>query len=509
MKFYALIIAFGMITTDAFTQNADSSCLNGIRTLHERASQTQNTALLIYDNPATQTMRFRNSLSQVSFGFESKRETKPFVAQIGNGKRAFLFDASSYVRMNANSVVWSSACYENGRRLNPIWNENSEYEKLYPYVTGDSVSADMKREAYVFNAGYACQASKIGFGAEMSYRSSLEYRDKDPRPRNTSLEVSARAGISYKVLGNHSLGIYADVQKYSQQSSIAFMNPYGKLILYHLTGLGMQYFRFKGDDDGVKYEGNSFGGGITWHSLNGEGLQAMLSSRREHIQKMLTERHYLPLCDTYQQDYKAEISWLKNFASHSLRIVLDADKKEREGKERIYDDGTTNYHEITSSKPFNNNIYDISLYALGEYRMNENLTAELQPSVAYHYSKMTYANPYREMKTAHLRPSIDFRMSCITGKSLVSGGLSAGYTANTSKNLLLNNPEIFAMTIAVERQNYEMQTSNHTDLGIFARYDFSIDNMVNSIFLKAEYNCRIYSNNEKITHYTLSLGVTI
>ena len=64
-----------------------------------------------------------------------------------------------------------------------------------------------------------------------------------------------------------------------------FMNPQGNRVLYHLTGLGMQYFRFKGLQNAVKYEGNNYLIGISTHTKSGNGLQASADMSHENIQK--------------------------------------------------------------------------------------------------------------------------------------------------------------------------------------------------------------------------------
>jgi hypothetical protein len=36
-----------------------------------------------------------------------------------------------------------------------LWNENADYDVIYPYVAADSIGGDMKFENYTFSGGYA------------------------------------------------------------------------------------------------------------------------------------------------------------------------------------------------------------------------------------------------------------------------------------------------------------------------------------------------------------------
>ena len=78
------------------------------------------------------------------------------------------------------------------------------------------------------------------------YRASHNYRDKDPRPRNTASDLSFSAGGGYR-LGTYRIGVSADFRYYQQYSEISFLADKGSTSVYHVLGLGMDYARFAGN----------------------------------------------------------------------------------------------------------------------------------------------------------------------------------------------------------------------------------------------------------------------
>ena len=512
MKANGLWIFACLFPTLALAQmpiSSDTVAERGLALQQERMSLTRHANLLLYHNPATWATRYENDFSQVGIGYDYKKASLPAVAQIGRGKQAFLFNADSYIRLNKQSVVWGKAAYENGKRLQASWNLASDFERVYPYVLADSVTVDLKRETYSFSGGYAHQGRKMGFGADMSYRSLLEYRDQDPRPKNTSLDVKGRIGLSYRLYRHYAIGLYGALNKYSQQGSMMFLSPYGNRVLYHMMGLGMQYSRFKGLESSVKYEGSSSDIGVTWHALDGQGLQGTVQLSREHIQKRLTSKQFLPLCDTYQTALSAQLSWSKQLDNYDFHVAIKGEKTNREGKEHIYDNGVTNYHEIASTKPFLCNIESATLDMAGAYRPHERLMLECLPSVTYRSVNMTYADPYRELKYAGIDSRLNFQISCFLGRNLLSAAIEGSYMAHTSKNLTLTQPALFEKPIPVLEQNYRMLSTNYADFGLSVRYDLSLKKTVRSLYIKTAYAHRHYSNHEKINAFSMSLGVTL
>ena len=122
---------------------------------------------------------------------------------------------------------------------------------------------------------------------------------------------------------------------------------------------------------------------------------------------------------------------------------------------------------------------------------------------------MTYADPYRELKYAGIDSRLNFQISCLLGRNLLSAAIEGGYMAHTSKNLTLTQPALFEKPIPVLEQNYRMLSTNYADFGLSVRYDLSLKKTVRSLYIKTAYAHRHYSNHEKINAFNMSLGVTL
>lgn len=112
--------------------------------------------------------------------------------------------------MSDASRIWGNAYYHNGERKNVQWNESADYELIYPYVMADTIGGDIKSETYFFEGGYAASHGRWTFGGEFSYRALLEYRDVDPRPRNSIADLQGKAGASYQFNKRYAVALSAE-----------------------------------------------------------------------------------------------------------------------------------------------------------------------------------------------------------------------------------------------------------------------------------------------------------
>lgn len=131
-------------------------------------------------------------------------------------------DVNSFVILSERDRVFGSAGYRSEKQENVLWNENIDWKLIAPYVTGDSIGGFLKGETYYFNGGYASESGSWTWGITGGYRASHNYRDKDPRPRNTASDLSFALGAGYR-LGTYRLGVSADFRLYQQKSEISFL----------------------------------------------------------------------------------------------------------------------------------------------------------------------------------------------------------------------------------------------------------------------------------------------
>lgn len=130
--------------------------------LDERLSPVALFRTSLFDNPASQVYRYNTSLTQIGLSGVYDQQQEAVVMQQGRGNRFAAFDADSYVKRNGNTV-WGSAGYRVGRTMHTVWNENADYELLYPYVWADSVGGNLNSERYTFTGGYGRQFGRVAW----------------------------------------------------------------------------------------------------------------------------------------------------------------------------------------------------------------------------------------------------------------------------------------------------------------------------------------------------------
>lgn len=135
----------------------------------------------------------------------------------------------------------------------------------------DSIGGDLSLQEYAFTGGYSGRAGKFTWGIEGSYRAALEYRNRDPRPKNIVSDLDFAGGGSVR-LDKYVVGISVMAQIYSQDNTLDFYAPLGSAYIYTMTGLGTTSVRFgKGDVTDTNYKGYGYGARYSTASRTREG----------------------------------------------------------------------------------------------------------------------------------------------------------------------------------------------------------------------------------------------
>ena len=109
----------------------------------------ENTISLLYaDNPAARYFYADSTISNFSLGYFSDKGADTYISEIGDAITAFDVYAGSFYIMDTKTRLSGYASYRNSTRRNSIWNENADYELIYPYVSGDSIGGDIYSEQY-------------------------------------------------------------------------------------------------------------------------------------------------------------------------------------------------------------------------------------------------------------------------------------------------------------------------------------------------------------------------
>ena len=264
-------------------------------------------AVMPYENPAMQIDRYDATLTQLSVGGYYAHQKEAVQLQLGDGAAFGNVDAQAFVRKERFSL-WGGAGYEIGKKLDVCFNETSDYELLYPYVMGDSVGGDLASQTYRFHGGFAYTIGQVLLGAEADFRAAFEYRQVDPRPLNIVSDFTMRIGAAMNLAEHYMMGMSLEAGRYKQTNELKFYNELGVPNVLHFTGLGTDYYRFRGSKYGTYYNGYNVGGGFQVNHKGKSGWKAGLTYDYTSVIKIISELNELPLTHLAVHDMAAELA---------------------------------------------------------------------------------------------------------------------------------------------------------------------------------------------------------
>ena len=276
------------------------------------SSLETNVATWRYGNPALMKDRFASSLTTIDafWRYDSQQEAR--LIEEGDGSNRAGIEAKAYVKKGSNDI-WGEAGYDFGQRRNVMLNESSDYQTVYPYVTADLVGGDLHEENYRFSGGFAhTLKGGVTLGAFAGYNALLAYRTVDPRPRNLTSDLDFAAGMRWRWLG-----VALKAGKYKQTNVVKFYNETFQPTVYHATGLGTDYFRFRGSNTNTYYNGRNFGIQADAASALGKITDAGIHVAYDYFgfDKIISSLNELPMASVAEHRFNAAAHILTRFAA--------------------------------------------------------------------------------------------------------------------------------------------------------------------------------------------------
>ena len=508
--FIALLVALFLGNRqEAFGQTADTLSLSDkvIRTASFatgfRGEVWQNPALYYYYTPFAWTSLDVNGVYHDKGRASLKQE--------GDKDTHFGVDVNSFVILSERNRVFGSAGYRSEKQENVLWNENIDWKLVAPYVTGDSIGGFLNGETYYFNGGYASESGPWTWGITGGYRASHNYRDKDPRPRNTASDLSFAAGAGYR-LGSYRLGASADFRFYQQESEISFLADKGSTSVYHMLGLGMDYVRFAGTQTGTKYQGIRWGGSLGILPVDTEkGISATVSIGRMSMDKKLSSANNLTLLKLGTTDLEGNVTWMRKLrqAEH-LALKLDAGYTARKGTENIYGEaGGSSYGTLISTSP-GIKIVDsrIAVSGLWESLLSDKRVwgGAIVPSITYHRLETDYNAVSRFVHLSALEGSLRARLQYQKNLLRLTAEATGGYYANLSTEHSLPGLDAAKSSAQTLLANIDYLSDSYSMAGIRLQGDYPIMKQY-SLSLSVQWQTAHYKECGTTQYAACSLGI--
>lgn len=424
---------------------------------------------LVYTNPAEKYYQHALTFTELNVGTEYKREDKAVFLQNGDGMTRGVFDVNSYISLK-NKKLWGRAYYKNGIKRSIVWNETSDYDWVYPYVSGDSVGGDLRSEEYFFAGGYAREYDRITWGGTLDYRASVEFRNVDPRPKNVVGELNASLGISVRAGDIYGIGVSVFATKYKQSNDIKFYSELGQSKVYHFTGMGMDYVRFSGNNNSTYYKGKSFGGNIDFYSRGRSGFSGTASSKYYFCEKIISSLNELPMALICEYSGKFEFGYRKVGKYKTWGIKGYGDILRRNGTENLFDDAANGiYPKIGDVEQYHNTVGHAGVAGIYEAVTLKGYRFALQPGVAYKRQEILYIYPSRSIEENRLTAALLLQGCKVWQDCFLQVNAGIDYSGTFNTDMVLSETEITeSRVLDMLYHNYRFISSEnvHSDINI-------------------------------------------
>lgn len=258
MKFIAIIIIglFLNITAQAQSNSNDSAFLK-----KEQFNIINNNLNSYYDAPALQ--RNNNPVSHTNFEIDYRQErSDKYIWQKGSGFNDFNIHINSFSTKKNNLVVWGAFDYKNNKTYAVNFNNNLDYDYLYPYVMADTVGGNLKNENYSITGGLSKTYNKTTLGLQSSFLGQQSIRNRDPRIQNISSNFNLTLSLSQQLSKKYLAAVALIGERYFQKSKVTFNSELGRPTIFHEAGLGNYNRLFANTRDNSDYTGYNYGASL-------------------------------------------------------------------------------------------------------------------------------------------------------------------------------------------------------------------------------------------------------
>ena len=495
----ALLIFVGYI---AFAQDSLRLSQKINNQYNEERRQTNN----LYYNPANMSDYSTSSMSEFGINYQSDQQ-KTYLQQKGSGDNGINLKTNSYKRLKSNNVVWGDAQYSNVVRKNLRYNENLDFERIAPYVTLDSVGGQINIENYHFAGGYAKKNNRFGFGLSGSYTAQMAYRSRDPRLRDTTSDLLVSAGINYKIYNNYALGVFGEFNKYTQNSSVSFVNQVSYPVVYQSIGFGYSNYFFNNSFT-TQFEELGYRIGAQITSKNGKDFYILGTIANSNNIKSISPKNsnrYYDASDLENKTSLIEVAKFFAISNNRIGLIFNYNASIRTGEEYGYTNNSDNTEQIFKRKAYKKEQY--TTHIKGFYQLTQNkYTFAAIPY--FYYQDITDRRIYpfsgQKYDSYTIGLDLDFKLEINQNQIITIRPHYSSRKINKAISALDNN--ISPDKLEWIFNDFSILTSNSTTIGTLLRYDFKIDKLP-SFFVAGQWiNTMIREKSNNFVN--LTLGIT-
>jgi len=452
-RIFLLFLILGIRSADA--QDSLATSLSG-----EQLSPVITLRDGIYASPSLRAWQRQNNYSQIDASFLNNNQ-QLYLQQEGSGQQVLTVHTETYLRQNATTTLWGNATYHNRNLKKVRFNETSDYNLVYPYVTSDSVGGDLNAESYAFQAGLAKAVGLYQLGLQAGYKGEQTYRDRDPRPKNTTSTLDLTLSASRRLNSRYALGLDLSGTKYNQNNLLAFVSDLGFPMVYQDAGLGMYNELLKGTENSgnlsLVYNGLGYSATLQLAPVQYQGWFVRASYAQFNVEK-LKNGILDELSTSREQKMTGILGYLKETSNRHFLAQVQGTRLKRKGIESkfiLQDRDSSNVvrlYKLADELRYTHEYTQVTVRTVyGQTAGSINWYCGIE--AGYTNSIQQYVMPTRELSYSHWNAGLD--LTAI--KSFRSTTVSLGGYVQRQQNI--DNTGYWP-NLSPQRANYYMLTSN-------------------------------------------------
>lgn len=472
----------------------------------EHVMPMKNFGAEVYRNPAFQCFHYTTSLNNLSLGYDYRHATSPKALEQGDGHSRAFADIDAYLH-KGKTTLWGKAYYGNGSVRNIRYNETSDYMILYPYLMADTVGGKSQQERYHFMGGFSYPIGKRWMiGAEGQYTALMEYRTRDPRPKNLTGNLRAKLGLSYNIFNDYWLGMGATASKYKQTNEVKLYNEVSVPVIYHLTGLGNDYYRFRGENTSTYYKGYGVGGMITLSQKSGRGVLAQMEYEYSDLDKIITSLNQLPMANMKSHHQSLTFGYIGGNKLNTFGCKVKESFEARRGIENVFGTAQDNiYPQIAEMKQYHLDRFATVMQLIYQHSQKAyNYGVTLDGGYTSYAEK--YMEAYRKLKSSSFSSALGLHVNAMFGRWLLLSNLNAAYHWSMDNQLDVSEGDKSASMFVPVAYKYDYLSSNRWMTDVSLELGFLADSRVMP-FIRLNWQYDGYLHGEHQNCLLVSTGI--
>ena len=461
-----------------------------------------------YRNPANMPGYSNNSFSNIRLNHQNANKAN-YLLQEGKAYSETNLQVSSYRAKKQNITLWGDAAYTSIKTKNVQWNNNIDLERINPIVIADSIGGTMNLQTYNFAGGFAKNIKKFSFGTELRYQASLNYKTRDPRPKNTTSDLNITLGTAYNLGENYKIGIAAGINRYVQTTTIAFSSEVQRTALYQMNGMGTYNFYFSNKSENAVFTDFNHNYLLTFGSRDNL-FNVTAGMLMGSLSKEIFFSESNPLYETNRIDMNKSFAGISKIfkikSNYKIGGKINFSKTEKKGTDIFYTNNTEIVTKLLEKENYGFTLNQLDLNLIFEYK-KENFSIYLQPFLA-----TTKATESRYDIKANQNFNYNFTgfklfyLQQINSKNLVS--LNATFYQRTLQNI----PDRLVLTqhLGINEwlvNDYNVKKTDYKVIETALRYDTKLL-AKQSVYAIFALDYQAFKNDNNNIQTTLSLGIT-